>query len=941
MPVVHVVPHTHWDREWYLPFQDFRRKLVPTLDTLFEILEAEPGYRFMLDGQAAMIDDYLAVRPERAEDFSRHARRGLLDVGPWTALPDTLLVSAETIVRNLQSGMERAAEIGPCMDVAYMPDMFGHTAQMPQILAQFGFHRAVLWRGVPSDIERTVFRWHALDGSTQFVGYLAASYSNGVALPTDPDDLVERIAALEDEQRPFSPPGHLLVMNGTDHWPPQRGLGEAIEKANVRQDVYDIRMSSLDTYLDSALAASDITTLPEWTGELRSGARANVLMGVTSTRVDLKRIQAAAERALERYAEPLVTLAGALGHLPLLREAWHRLILNSAHDSVCSCSADATMRQVQVRYEEAVQLGDGVTREALRALAARIGSPTARAGETGLIVWNPCPFPRSAVVTVDMPLPPDLPDNAAFVLTDDSGPAPTVELDRRDRIAFDAVLTATELDDIVNLVRGRVFAGTFVNGFEIRDGPTFVEVALEGDRRLRGHVDANLFELRLRELADEDPDRRFHVVLTRRPTARLQLLTPEIAPLGWTTLRVTETPEGSDADARSIASPGCLDNGIVRVEFEGDGTFRLVDPATRDVLVRGLGVIEDGGDVGDTYNWSPPPTDTLVTEPERAVIEVAESTPLSGAILVTRPYPLPVAATEDASRRSDETTSVAISMHVRLDAGSRVAEVSVAFDNTVRDHRLRLRLPLPEPVDGSTADVAFGAVGRDLTAEGGPGELPLPTFPAKRFIDCSGPANGLTVLLDQTVEYEVVRDAPDGPGVEIALTLVRATGSLSRQAPSMRPNPAGPPVPTEHSQSLGLQYVRFGVLHHTGGWEEAAVARAADTFAHPLRQRVFTMRTAGELPPTCDPFGLDLEGGALLSAVVPQASGGVEMRFANVSASPAAVGLDADTEWARAAGLGETTQVVDLRGEALAATATFPLTLNPWRIMTLRCDSTT
>ncbi|MCE7884269.1 MAG: hypothetical protein DYH08_10470 [Actinobacteria bacterium ATB1] len=939
MPVVHVVPHTHWDREWYRPFQDFRRKLVGTLDELLELCEHEPSYRFMLDGQTAMIDDYLAIRPEARATLESLARSGRLDVGPWTALPDTLLVSGETIVRNLRSGIERSEAFGGPMRVAYMPDMFGHAAQMPQILAQFGFSRTVIWRGVPSEIDETLFKWHALDGSTQLTGYLAASYSNGVDLPTEPDDLLERVEALDRELRPFDRVGHLLVMNGTDHWPPQHGLAAAIEKADSTQGTYDIRLSSLPGWFDAALAAADLETMQEWTGELRSAARSNVLMGVTSTRTDLKRIQAEGERAVERYAEPLVALSGSLGQLPLLREAWERLVLNSAHDSVCSCSADPTMRQVHVRYEETVRIGQGVARDAFRALSKRIRTPETGSGQRGLLVWNPSPFARAGVIEAEVPLPPrreaHAEDLAVALVDTDGSRIPTVELGRRDEIAFDAVLTGTELDDIVNLVRSRVYGTTFVNGFHVAEGPKFVEVHLEGSSRLRGHVDADILADRLRELSAAEPERRFHVILRREPSARVQAHVQEIAPLGWSTfLPEWHVPE--EGPATPIAGPGRLDNGLVRVEFEGDGTFRLTDPESGEVVVRGLGRIVDGGDVGDTYNWSPPEYDTVVTEPEKTVIEVVESTPLSGTIRVSRPYRIPAAATADCSRRNDDSTELVVAMTVSLDTSSPVVRVTVEFENTARDHRLRVHLPLPEPVDGSVADTAFGTVRRGLATEGGPTELPLPTWPAKRHVDCSGTSGGLAVLFDQTVEYEVLRDSPDGPGVEVALTLVRATGFLSRQAPRMRPNPAGPPVPTEHSQSAGPQVIRFGILCHRGDPEHDDVPRAADAFAHPLWHRPVEGSEDGDLPPACDPLELDTSDAVALSAVVPSGAGDLEIRLFNDGSAPGRVSLSGETDWCRAAGLAPPADVVDLRGAVVEPSAGVPLTLAPGRITTLR-----
>jgi alpha-mannosidase len=151
--VIHLVPHTHWDREWYEPFQVFRMRLVDLIDQLLERMAADPRLRFTLDGQAATVDDYLEIRPE-AEDLIRQLiGEGRLAIGPWQILLDEFLVSGETIVRNLELGWARAEALGGAMRVGYLPDMFGHIAQMPQILRRAGIDRAVVWRGVPASIE--------------------------------------------------------------------------------------------------------------------------------------------------------------------------------------------------------------------------------------------------------------------------------------------------------------------------------------------------------------------------------------------------------------------------------------------------------------------------------------------------------------------------------------------------------------------------------------------------------------------------------------------------------------------------------------------------------------------------------------------------------------------------------------------------------------------
>ncbi len=176
-----LVPHTHWDREWYLPFEGFRDRLIPVMDQLLDLLDR--GYpHFHLDGQTALIDDYLAVRPDREPEIRRHARAGRISVGPWLTLVDEFLVSGETILRSLELGLERARELGGGDLVGYLPDQFGHIGQMPQLLSTAGIDNAVVWRGVPAAIDRTAFWWEAPNGSRVLAEYLPFGYSLGGGL---------------------------------------------------------------------------------------------------------------------------------------------------------------------------------------------------------------------------------------------------------------------------------------------------------------------------------------------------------------------------------------------------------------------------------------------------------------------------------------------------------------------------------------------------------------------------------------------------------------------------------------------------------------------------------------------------------------------------------------------------------------------------------------
>jgi alpha-mannosidase len=377
-PSVHVVPHTHWDREWYLPFAVYRRRLVGLVDTLLRTLREEPRFRFHLDGQMAVVDDYLELRPWRAGELRSAAETGRVSLGPWYTLPDEHLVSGESLLRNLELGIERARDFAPGTEpmlVGYVPDQFGHAAQLPQLLRRFGIDVAVLWRGVPASVTSSVFTWEGLDGSEVEVVHMRRGYGHGREMPVAGAELVERLREEVDWQRDSNPEGPWLVMTGDDHLPVPVGLSLGIEEAAL---VDPAALSSVAAYARARPPAHGRVR-----GELHSAASSFVLKGTLSARFPLKLRHAALERRLERYVEPAWTLSGRPWPDRRLRYAWRQLILNSAHDSICGCSIDQVHEQATARLERA--------ETAAQALWEGLGA----AG--GRVLFNPSPFPRRGI----------------------------------------------------------------------------------------------------------------------------------------------------------------------------------------------------------------------------------------------------------------------------------------------------------------------------------------------------------------------------------------------------------------------------------------------------------------------------------------------------------------------------------------------------------------
>ena len=369
-------------------------RLVELIDQLLERMDGDDRLRFTLDGQAATVDDYLEVRPEAEPLIRRLIAEGRLAIGPWQILLDEFLVSGETIIRNLEAGWARAEALGSAMPVGYLPDMFGHIAQMPQNLQRAGIRHAVVWRGVPNAIDADSFGWFAPDGSRVDATYLVGGYGNGAYLFDVPDRLAAKLEEFCRINAAFYGERSVLAMYGTDHAVPSPRLADLIDGVNAGDGDVRVQMETLAEYVVQAGSAGDL----EWSGELRSGARANMLVNVISARVDLKAAAARAERLLERYAEPLAAIHGGPWPGRLLQLAWQRMIDNSAHDSICGCSHDLVTAQVIGRYAEAEQIATGIVRSTLRRIAdiAPIGT---------IAVINPSPGEREALIELDVAVP--------------------------------------------------------------------------------------------------------------------------------------------------------------------------------------------------------------------------------------------------------------------------------------------------------------------------------------------------------------------------------------------------------------------------------------------------------------------------------------------------------------------------------------------------------
>ncbi|MDU0349429.1 glycoside hydrolase family 38 C-terminal domain-containing protein [Actinomyces sp. MRS3W] len=864
-----IIPHTHWDREWYEPHDVFRARLVPVLDQLLDLLDHDGDYRFTLDGQTAIVTDYLAIRPENAERLRAAVARGQLAVGPFAILMDEFCCDGETLVRNLEQGIRTARGVGGEMRVGYIPDMFGHAAQMPQILNGFGLVDAALWRGAPA-LEADAFRWRAPDGSEVRVEYLWDGYGSALGLFAPPDQLdrlvAEYVRAHAARFNRHPPAG----MYGTDHMSPRADLLELIRAHNARCPEMPLTVATLDQVIASRPhGVTDLAALPVVDGELRSHVRGNLLPGVLSVRTQLKAAMARAERALTT-AERFDAAAGGPSRRALCERGWALAVESSAHDSVTGCGCDDTAEQTLTRLHVASHTACGTIDITREQLADRVPAGTSA-------VFNQSGWARTLQVETVLGLGADaVPPGAQLIEA-----LPTS--------IGDELMTAADLPRILRRIHGRELFGHTICGYRF---PAAGELVLDVSRHDTGTFELDAFTRDLRRhVAQADPTDRWHVVTRAAPSCRV-LLAGRGEGLSTTVL------EADRAVAQPVTAHGSvLSNGLVRADVDAAGRVRITDLPSGRTLERALALVDEG-DRGDSYNYGPVSSGT-VTEPADVHIEIEERGPLRGRIRIRRTYLLPVGLAADGNSRSARTREQVIDTRLEMREGEPFVRVRTTVVNAVANHRLRIHIPTcGRNVAESVAAGQYGVTRRGRTSDGGWGEYPLPTYPAARFVH----AGGVAILTDRPMEYEIVTPTDSGPQHAaspdtIALTLLRAVGMMSINLHPLRDEPAGAELAVPGAQYLGTSLTTdFAIDLSCPDWDDSDLVRHADQFRfEPIPIRGVGESDTGQMPTP----PLTTHGRVALESLRRLDDDVLEARFVNYHHHPEPLRVRGAGQWDR------------------------------------------
>ncbi|MFA5292350.1 MAG: glycoside hydrolase family 38 C-terminal domain-containing protein [Phycisphaerae bacterium] len=817
---IHIVPGTHWDREWRYDFEETRQRLIGMLENTMNLLEANPQIpAFVLDGQFLPIKDYLDVRPQMQERVGKLVKSGRLLIGPWYSLPDFGVTLGESTIRNLLFGITNCRKFGKSMMEAMTNSSWGQISQMPQILAGFGIDTYASYHGVPGHAYPVEFKWESPDG-TQILfirspGTTRASFflATRRALPPQPyeaeyvkagSQLLKDAYRLTDQPTADQTPlygndmnckvnydvlydeflkcvekirtevttPHLLVGDLCDAQQMCPDILQMVAELKKRHKNDDIHLSTIPEYF--AKVKQSVKSLPTFKGEMRFPHKESFafrLCNILSTRMYLKQANRNAEYILSRWCEPFSAfdwLNGQKYPNVEIDQSWEMMLINQSHDAIGGCSIDQVHDDMMWRYKQVVNRSRALLHRSLGSISKPLGSGKTETDKCRLVVFNPLPFERSETTEAYIDIPSDA-YKGSISITDAAGktiPCGIIETSISKSVSLELQLIGCPA----------VFIRRLKVEFEADKIPSM------GMRQFNFNFNGNCAPHNLLAAGDN-----------------------------W------------------------MENEYLKVTVSPNGTLELFDKTTSQKFTDLHYFEDDGMDRAARNSWyliPPANNKTFSSKDAKATCRLDYVSPLQARLVVNYKMRIPKSLdldnvkvgrmehfiTYSYQNRSDEMIDLNIESTFILRKGARRVDAETSFVNNACDHRLRVMLPTDTAVDSSWADSSFDVVQRStekLKKEEW-SELrdlgEVQTYPMISFVDLAGGKRSFALLSDGLPEYDVLEDSRQ----TLAITLVRSIlhGRLD-------PETQIPPI--MGSQCLGPHQFRYSLYPHKGDWQEGKV----------------------------------------------------------------------------------------------------------------------
>ncbi len=755
MKKAHIVTHTHWDREWRYPIWENRQYLIDMIDELLEILDTQPEYScFLMDGQSVIIEDYLAFKPENREKVEAYIKQGKIDVGPWYTLPDLYPVCGESLVRNLLKGDRLSKKLGRRLDVAHESFGWGQTAQFPQIYKEFGLDFVVVAKNVDKNrCPNCEFLWEAPDGTQVFATRLgeharANFFMNAfLAITTDKDynsdeyfmklgkdgqvyheadsngywedyfvikdngkihesRLKDAIRLAWNSMNDTTTQDMRVLMNGSDSSTAQPQLVEIIKKAQELFPDIELKLSTLEDYVDEFKKTVDKNDLKVIKGELRDGPAYKCSANALATRPKIKILNKKVENSIFKTAEPLSCLENKYNNA-FLNKAVDYLLLSHPHDSINGVAQDKTADDTVYRLNQALEIAETVSNTAAKNIVKNIDFSKYSDEDILLVLFNTLPYKRSEVIKVYIDFP--------------------VEMAVWDFDIYDGD------KKLLKQIISRKEVTTPVSNLHTRPLPYNVdryEVIIE-----TGEMPAMGYKT-LKAVKKKEFDRKT---------------------VFWQDMRKYNGNE-------LICGPNLMENEFLKVEVKPNGTVTILNKETNKTY-NNLNYFEDTGDQGDYWIYYPPyHNKTFTSLGANAEIWFEENGELSATIAAKIKMSVPKFGIvnrnmiDGESKRSDELTDIEITTYYTLKKAAKELAVKTLINNTAEDHRMRVVFDTDIKTDFADSAGHFYVDRRSTHVPDGEYYPEMQTLPKGYFTTLKNENEGFSVIDNCTCEYEATED---------------------------------------------------------------------------------------------------------------------------------------------------------------------------------------
>lgn len=767
---VHVVPHTHWDREWFFTTSRAQVYLLKDLKDVIDNLENNPGFdHFILDGQASLIDDYLKWRPQDLERVQKLVKNKKLIIGPWYTQTDQYVVSAENIVRNLLYGMRICSQLGGYMNVGYVPDSFGQESSMPQIYKGLGINKAVLWRGFPDyEAKHSEFVWQGEDGTRINVYRMACGYFIGGLIDETKLDKImtkEPFASVVKQ----ATTDQILFPQGSDMAPARDNLPEVIKKFNQENKDFKFKISSLEEYILAVDAEKPELDLLK--GEFNIGKNMRVHKTNYSSRSDLKKMNTFIQDYMVNVLEPVLTLGAQFGidyPRDTVNDIWEKLFENSAHDSMANSVSDNVNEDIYLRYKQAKDIATSLVELTLRQIAVQIKNPENK--PITLTIFNTLPTNRSCLVTKSIYTP-----TKDFELQDMNGNSVPFVIDG--------------LEDETEEVKGAT-------------------IQLDPGNKIY------------------QPEKVYKT--------QISFEAQNIPAMGYSQFYLI--PNTGHSEEIKSSSENWIENKFFKISVNPDGSLKIIRKSDNRIFDN-QAILEDNGDDGDSYNYSPAKKDWILYSTTQKFTSQIKKSSLVNKININFDFQVPKDLDERAQKKA--SVSMPVKLEVILEKDSPVIKFEVTTDNQKPlDHRLCIDFDTEIITSCSTDDIQFGSIHRPFELKKAledwkkhPNdwqEKPISINTMQTFTSLSDKNNTFAIFPNGVREYEDIGKNHS----TIRLTLFRTYGRLGKSDLLYRPGRASgdATVATPDAELRRTLTFSFGVYISDKDFEDADVANTAKAF---------------------------------------------------------------------------------------------------------------